>query len=217
MNNINLTQRQLDLIKKNQAILSKLPVEAYAKAANTMNNSYVMNALEIQSTVNNVMNSIRINQSKLSNWASYMHQVTKNHPMFKSNLFSDEVLNSFIKSTSIPKNDILKMSYALRNLNVDVANSSTFIKSINPAHPVEQKQHESNNYSGKKIVDIMHINHSSLGFINASSVGVSGNAIWDFLLKFINNEPINTPFYISVLFIAYFCYLLTSFSNSNDD
>lgn len=216
MNNINLTQRQLDLIKKNQAILSKLPVEAYAKAANTMNNSYVMNALEIQSTVNNVMNSI-INQSKLSNWASYMHQVTKNHPMFKSNLFSNEVLNSFIKSTSIPKNDILKMSYALRNLNVDVANSSTFIKSINPAHPVEQKQHESNNYSGKKIVDIMHINHSSLGFINASSVGVSGNAIWDFLLKFINNEPINTPFYISVLFIAYFCYLLTSFSNSNDD
>lgn len=194
MNNINLTQRQLDLIKKNQAILSKLPVEAYAKAANTMNNSYVMNALEIQSTVNNVMNSIRINQSKLSNWASYMHQVTKNHPMFKSNLFSNEVLNSFIKSTSIPKNDILKMSYALRNLNVDVANSSTFIKSINPAHPVEQKQHESNNYSGKKIVDIMHINHSSLGFINASSVGVSGNAIWDFLLKFINNEPINTPF-----------------------
>ena len=207
MNNINLTQRQLDLIKKNQAILSKLPVEAYAKAANTMNNSYVMNALEIQSTVNNVMNSIRINQSKLSNWASYMHQVTKNHPMFKSNLFSNEV----------PKNDILKMSYALRNLNVDVANSSTFIKSINPAHPVEQKQHQSNNYSGKKIVDIMHINHSSLGFINASSVGVSGNAIWDFLLKFINNEPINTPFYISVLFIAYFCYLLTSFSNSNDD
>lgn len=150
MNNINLTQRQLDLIKKNQAILSKLPVEAYAKAANTMNNSYVMNALEIQSTVNNVMNSIRINQSKLSNWASYMHQVTKNHPMFKSNLFSNEVLNSFIKSTSIPKNDILKMSYALRNLNVDVANSSTFIKSINPAHPVEQKQHQSNNYSGKK-------------------------------------------------------------------
>ena len=32
MNNINLTQRQLDLIKKNQAILSKLPVEAYAKS-----------------------------------------------------------------------------------------------------------------------------------------------------------------------------------------
>ncbi|HDG5716948.1 TPA: hypothetical protein PF173_002870, partial [Staphylococcus aureus] len=69
MNNINLTQRQLDLIKKNKAILSKLPVEAYAKATNTMNNSYVMNALEIQSTVNNVMNSIRINQSKLSDWA----------------------------------------------------------------------------------------------------------------------------------------------------
>ena len=71
------------------------------------------------------------------------------------------------------------MSYALRNLNVDVANSSTFIKSINPAHPVEQNNMKAI-ITAVKIVDIMHINHSSLGFINASSVGVSGNAIWDF-------------------------------------
>ncbi len=54
MDNINLTQRQLDLIKKNQAILSKLPIETYAKVVNTMND-------------------LRINQSKLSDWASYMH------------------------------------------------------------------------------------------------------------------------------------------------
>lgn len=47
MNNINLTQRQLDLIRKNQAILSKLPIETYTKVVNTMND-------------------LRINQSKLS-------------------------------------------------------------------------------------------------------------------------------------------------------
>lgn len=137
MNNINLTQRQLDLIKKNKAILSKLPVEAYAKATNTMNNSYVMNALEIQSTVNNVMNSIRINQSKLSDWASYMHRVTKNHPMFKTNLFSEKILDEFISSNNFPEDEVRKVSTHLRNSFVDTVDVPVLGKTVDSAHPID--------------------------------------------------------------------------------
>lgn len=96
MDNINLTQRQLDLIKKNQAILSKLLIETYAKVVNTMND-------------------LRINQSKLSDWASYMHRVTKNHPMFKTNLFSEKILDEFISSNSFPEDEVRKVSTHLRN------------------------------------------------------------------------------------------------------
>ncbi|HGZ6340882.1 TPA: hypothetical protein ACOF71_002988, partial [Staphylococcus aureus] len=151
MDNINLTQRQLDLIKKNQAILSKLPIETYAKVVNTMND-------------------LRINQSKLSDWASYMHRVTKNHPMFKTNLFSEKILDEFISSNSFPEDEIRKVSTHLRNSFVDTVDVPVLGKTVDSAHPIDDVNTEKYNSVFNESLNHIFISPSAK-FIKKVSVG----------------------------------------------
>lgn len=219
MNNINLTQRQLDLIKKNQAILSKLPVEAYAKAANTMNNSYVMNALEIQSTVNNVMNSIRINQSKLSDWASYMHQVTKNHPMFKSNLFSEKILDEFISSNSFPENEVRKVSTHLRKSFVDTVDVPILGKTVNSAHPIDDVNTKESDKIFYKSINHIFISPSAK-FIKKVSVGSAIGVTSPVMVRTILDQYVNYFMFFNVIATLLTLYVIANYlddENSNDD
>ncbi|HHA9975344.1 TPA: hypothetical protein ACRVIV_000790 [Staphylococcus aureus] len=212
MNNINLTQRQLDLIKKNQAILSKLPVEAYAKAANTMNNSYVMNTLEIQSTVNNVMNSIRINQSKLSDWASYMHQVTKNHPMFKSNLFSEKILDEFISSNSFPDDEVRKVSTHLRKSFVDTVDVPVLGKTVNSAHPIDDVNTKESDKIFYKSINQYFLAPSS-SFVHDVSLTVAKSVAVNMFVRTANDDYVNYFFSTAVIAV---CYVASCLANAFD-
>ncbi|HHX2666475.1 TPA: hypothetical protein ACU8DV_002854 [Staphylococcus aureus] len=211
MNNINLTQRQLDLIKKNKAILSKLPVEAYAKATNTMNNSYVMNALEIQSTVNNVMNSIRINQSKLSDWASYMHRVTKNHPMFKTNLFSEKILDEFISSNNFPEDEVRKVSTHLRNSFVDTVDVPVLGKTVDSAHPIDDDVN-TKKYNSVFNESLNHIFISpSAKFIKKVSVGSAIGVTSPVMVRTILDQYVNYFMFFNVIATLLTLYVIANY------
>ncbi|HAR2987399.1 TPA: hypothetical protein I2C19_001800 [Staphylococcus aureus] len=219
MNNINLTQRQLDLIKKNKAILSKLPVEAYAKATNTMNNSYVMNALEIQSTVNNVMNSIRINQSKLSDWASYMHRVTKNHPMFKTNLFSEKILDEFISSNNFPEDEVRKVSTHLRNSFVDTVDVPVLGKTVDSAHPIDDVNTKKYNSVFNESLNHIFISPSAK-FIKKVSVGSAIGVTSPVMVRTILDQYVNYFMFFNVIATLLTLYVIANYlddENSNDD
>lgn len=171
MNNINLTQRQLDLIKKNQAILSKLPIETYAKVVNTMND-------------------LRINQSKLSNWASYMHQVTKNHPMFKSNLFSEKILDEFISSNSFPEDEVRKVSTHLRKSFVDTVDVPVLGKTVDSAHPIDDVDTEKYNSVFNESLNHIFISPSAK-FVKKVSVGSAIGVIPPIMVRTIIDQYVN--------------------------
>lgn len=171
MNNINLTQRQLDLIKKNQAILSKLPIETYAKVVNTMND-------------------LRINQSKLSDWASYMHQVTKNHPMFKSNLFSEKILDEFISSNSFPEDEVRKVSTHLRKSFVDTVDVPVLGKTVDSAHPIDDVDTEKYNSVFNESLNHIFISPSAK-FVKKLSVGSAIGVIPPIMVRTILDQYVN--------------------------
>lgn len=171
MNNINLTQRQLDLIKKNQAILSKLPVETYAKVVNTMND-------------------LRINQSKLSDWAFYMHRVTKNHPMFKSNLFSEKILDEFISSNSFPEDEVRKVSTHLRNSFVDTVDVPVLGKTVDSAHPIDDVDTEKYNSVFNESLNHIFISPSAK-FVKKVSVGSAIGVIPPIMVRTILDQYVN--------------------------
>ncbi|ARJ30560.1 hypothetical protein [Staphylococcus lugdunensis] len=171
MNNINLTQRQLDLIKKNQAILSKLPVETYAKVVNTMND-------------------LRINQSKLSDWAFYMHRVTKNHPMFKSNLFSEKILDEFISSNSFPEDEVRKVSTHLRNSFVDTVDVPVLGKTVDSAHPIDDVDTEKYNSVFNESLNHIFISPSAK-FVKKLSVGSAIGVIPPIMVRTILDQYVN--------------------------
>ena len=171
MNNINLTQRQLDLIKKNQAILSKLPIETYAKVVNTMND-------------------LRINQSKLSDWAFYMHRVTKNHPMFKTNLFSEKILDEFISSNSFPEDEVRKVSTHLRKSFVDTVDVPVLGKTVDSAHPIDDVDTEKYNSVFNESLNHIFISPSAK-FVKKVSVGSAIGVIPPIMVRTILDQYVN--------------------------
>lgn len=171
MNNINLTQRQLDLIKKNQAILSKLPIETYAKVVNTMND-------------------LRINQSKLSDWAFYMHRVTKNHPMFKTNLFSEKILDEFISSNSFPEDEVRKVSTHLRKSFVDTVDVPVLGKTVDSAHPIDDVDTEEYNSVFNESLNHIFISPSAK-FVKKVSVDSAIGVIPPIMVRTILDQYVN--------------------------
>ncbi|HHQ1539659.1 TPA: hypothetical protein ACSO4W_000697 [Staphylococcus aureus] len=200
MNNINLTQRQLDLIKKNQAILSKLPIETYAKVVNTMND-------------------LRINQSKLSDWASYMHRVTKNHPMFKTNLFSEKILDEFISSNSFPEDEVRKVSTHLRNSFVDTVDVPVLGKTVDSAHPIDDVNTEKYNSVFNESLNHIFISPSAK-FIKKVSVGSAIGVTSPVMVRTILDQYVNYFMFFNVIAILLTLYVIANYlddENSNDD
>ncbi|AVG57382.1 TPA: hypothetical protein ACTL52_002151 [Staphylococcus aureus] len=200
MDNINLTQRQLDLIKKNQAILSKLPIETYAKVVNTMND-------------------LRINQSKLSDWASYMHRVTKNHPMFKTNLFSEKILDEFISSNSFPEDEIRKVSTHLRNSFVDTVDVPVLGKTVDSAHPIDDVNTEKYNSVFNESLNHIFISPSAK-FIKKVSVGSAIGVTSPVMVRTILDQYVNYFMLFNVIATLLTLYVIANYlddENSNDD
>ncbi|MEZ2068668.1 hypothetical protein QUC34_17060 [Staphylococcus aureus] len=200
MDNINLTQRQLDLIKKNQAILSKLPIETYAKVVNTMND-------------------LRINQSKLSDWASYMHRVTKNHPMFKSNLFSEKILDEFISSNSFPDDEVRKVSTHLRNSFVDTVDVPVLGKTVDSAHPIDDVNTEKYNSVFNESLNHIFISPSAK-FIKKVSVGSAIGVTSPVMVRTILDQYVNYFMFFNVIATLLTLYVIANYlydENSNDD
>lgn len=200
MDNINLTQRQLDLIKKNQAILSKLPIETYVKVVNTMND-------------------LRINQSKLSDWASYMHRVTKNHPMFKTNLFSEKILDEFISSNSFPEDEIRKVSTHLRNSFVDTVDVPVLGKTVDSAHPIDDVNTEKYNSVFNESLNHIFISPSAK-FIKKVSVGSAIGVTSPVMVRTILDQYVNYFMFFNVIATLLTLYVIANYlddENSNDD
>ncbi|HHA9938640.1 TPA: hypothetical protein ACU27J_002561 [Staphylococcus aureus] len=200
MDNINLTQRQLDLIKKNQAILSKLPIETYAKVVNTMND-------------------LRINQSKLSDWASYMHRVTKNHPMFKTNLFSEKILDEFISSNSFPEDEVRKVSTHLRNSFVDTVDVPVLGKTVDSAHPIDDVNTKKYNSVFNESLNHIFISPSAK-FIKKVSVGSAIGVTSPVMVRTILDQYVNYFMLFNVIATLLTLYVIANYlddENSNDD
>lgn len=200
MDNINLTQRQLDLIKKNQAILSKLPIETYAKVVNTMND-------------------LRINQSKLSDWASYMHRVTKHHPMFKTNLFSEKILDEFISSNSFPEDEVRKVSTHLRNSFVDTVDVPVLGKTVDSAHPIDDVNTEKYNSVFNESLNHIFISPSAK-FIKKVSVGSAIGVTSPVMVRTILDQYVNYFMFFNVIATLLTLYVIANYlddENSNDD
>ncbi|GAB5729067.1 TPA: hypothetical protein ACQK1I_002262 [Staphylococcus aureus] len=191
MDNINLTQRQLDLIKKNQAILSKLPIETYAKVVNTMND-------------------LRINQSKLSDWASYMHRVTKNHPMFKTNLFSEKILDEFISSNSFPEDEIRKVSTHLRNSFVDTVDVPVLGKTVDSAHPIDDVNTEKYNSVFNESLNHIFISPSAK-FIKKVSVGSAIGVTSPVMVRTILDQYVNYFMLFNVIATLLTLYVIANY------
>ncbi|HDE0526586.1 TPA: hypothetical protein PB622_002134 [Staphylococcus aureus] len=191
MDNINLTQRQLDLIKKNQAILSKLPIETYAKVVNTMND-------------------LRINQSKLSDWASYMHRVTKNHPMFKTNLFSEKILDEFISSNSFPEDEVRKVSTHLRNSFVDTVDVPVLGKTIDSAHPIDDVNTEKYNSVFNESLNHIFISPSAK-FIKKVSVGSAIGVTSPVMVRTILDQYVNYFMFFNVIATLLTLYVIANY------
>lgn len=209
MKMINITQYQLDEIKRKQELLSKIPTSTFAKLTNNFNNVGTLTTLgTMPNTTASIMQSIKIKQSELSQFGTFMNKVNKNNPMFKGNLFSEKVLNNFIKSTSFPKKDVLEMSYALRNLNVNVTTSSTFTESIDSTNPIDKPKENRNTDEFQRIVHDNVVTPSN-ELVNASSKTIFVETIADFVLRLMHQDPVNTNIYIWVLFFSYFGYCLT--------
>ncbi|UFA53814.1 hypothetical protein [Staphylococcus aureus] len=200
MDNINLTQRQLDLIRKNQAILSKLPIETYAKVVNTMND-------------------LRINQSKLSDWASYMNRVTKNHPMFKSNLFSEKILDEFISSNSFPEDEVRKVSTHLRKSFVDTVDVPILGKTVDSAHPINDVNTEKYNSVFNESLNHIFISPSAK-FIKKVSVGSAIGVTSPVMVRTILDQYVNYFMFFNVIATLLTLYVIANYlddENSNDD
>ncbi|HDE9183067.1 MULTISPECIES: hypothetical protein [Staphylococcus] len=191
MDNINLTQRQLDLIKKNQAILSKLPIETYAKVVNTMND-------------------LRINQSKLSDWASYMHRVTKNHPMFKTNLFSEKILDEFISSNSFPEDEVRKVSTHLRNSFVDTVDVPVLGKTVDSAHPIDDVNTEKYNSVFNESLNHIFISPSAK-FIKKVSVGSAIGVTSPVMVRTILDQYVNYFMFFNVIATLLTLYVIANY------
>ncbi|HEB2138637.1 hypothetical protein [Staphylococcus aureus] len=191
MDNINLTQRQLDLIKKNQAILSKLPIETYAKVVNTMND-------------------LRINQSKLSDWASYMHRVTKNHPMFKTNLFSEKILDEFISSNSFPEDEVRKVSTHLRNSFVDTIDVPVLGKTVDSAHPIDDVNTEKYNSVFNESLNHIFISPSAK-FIKKVSVGSAIGVTSPVMVRTILDQYVNYFMFFNVIATLLTLYVIANY------
>ncbi|HCW7154237.1 TPA: hypothetical protein OYD37_000905 [Staphylococcus aureus] len=191
MDNINLTQRQLDLIKKNQAILSKLPIETYAKVVNTMND-------------------LIINQSKLSDWASYMHRVTKNHPMFKTNLFSEKILDEFISSNSFPEDEVRKVSTHLRNSFVDTVDVPVLGKTVDSAHPIDDVNTEKYNSVFNESLNHIFISPSAK-FIKKVSVGSAIGVTSPVMVRTILDQYVNYFMFFNVIATLLTLYVIANY------
>ncbi|MDF4069674.1 hypothetical protein P3W82_10335 [Staphylococcus aureus] len=191
MDNINLAQRQLDLIKKNQAILSKLPIETYANVVNTMND-------------------LRINQSKLSDWASYMHRVTKNHPMFKTNLFSEKILDEFISSNSFPEDEVRKVSTHLRNSLVDTVDVPVLGKTVDSAHPIDDVNTEKYNSVFNESLNHIFISPSAK-FIKKVSVGSAIGVTSPVMVRTILDQYVNYFMFFNVIATLLTLYVIANY------
>lgn len=161
-----------------------------------------------------IYNQLQLFESMNNDWnRTFMNlklETVNNALLFNKNLFSNKVLNDFIESTTISKNEVLKMSNALRNFSVDVVSTSAFTEPVNSSHPVNIEQDESDNNRSNWMFYVNHIYTSSSNFITVINGGISGGAALDFLSRLAYGQPINGPFYIWVLFFTYFFHLLTN-------
>ncbi|MCS4487224.1 hypothetical protein [Staphylococcus americanisciuri] len=137
-------------------------------------------------------------------------QTILNAQQIRNNLFSENILKDIIKSTSISKYEVLKMSNAFRNFSVDVVSTSTFAEPINSSHPVDKPKESQNTKRFDKMLNVNHVTSSSKNYINEVSIGIGVNASWDFLSRLAYDHPINAPLYIWVLFFSFLFHLLTN-------
>lgn len=127
---------------------------------------------------------------------------------FQRNLFSKKALDSFIEISNFSKKDILEMSYAIRNLNVNPTIESTFTESIDSSHPVNSPKEEGDADKFQRVVK-SHIVAPSNKLVNVSSKTIFVETISEFVLKNMHGVPINTNVYIWVLFFSYLGFCLT--------
>ncbi|MDT0679676.1 hypothetical protein [Staphylococcus chromogenes] len=161
--------------------------------------SGVYNQLQLSKSMNNDMNRTLMNL-KL--------ETANNALLFNKNLFSNKVLNDFIESTTISKDEVLKMSNALRDLNFNITIPS-FSESINSSHPIDEPQNNGNSKEFTKILN-NHVITPSNKLANLSSKAIFVETSADFVLRLIHHDPVNTSVYIWVLFFSYLGFCLTS-------
>ncbi|MGX0001691.1 hypothetical protein [Staphylococcus cohnii] len=196
-------RKALETYKKQIEYINNIPKSHINNLISTANYAKKLsesNSLIIENVINSrqgVFNSISI----------------ANSVNFKRNLFSEEALNSFIQASSFPKDEILKMNYALRNFNVNIATTSTFTESIDSSHPIDEPKNNGYTDEFKRIMD-NHVVTPSKELINVSSKTIFVETIADFVLRLAHQDPVNTSVYIWVLFFSYFGYLT---SKDNDD
>ncbi|MFT2203304.1 hypothetical protein [Staphylococcus chromogenes] len=135
-------------------------------------------------------------------------ETANNALLFNKNLFSNKVLNDFIESTTISKDEVLKMSNALRDLNINITTPS-FSESINSANQINEPQNNGNPKEFKKILN-NHVITPSNELANFSSKTIFVETIADFVLRLMHQDPVNTSVYIWVLFFSYLGVCLTS-------
>ncbi|WP_186434585.1 hypothetical protein [Staphylococcus agnetis] len=159
----------------------------------------IYNQLQLFESMNNDLNRTFMNL-KL--------ETVNNALLFNKNLFSNKVLNDFIESTTISKNEVLKMSNALRDLNINIT-IPRFSESINSANQINEPQNNGNHKEFKKILN-NHVITPSNELANLSSKTIFVETIADFVLRLMHQDPVNTSVYIWVLFFSYLGVCLTS-------
>lgn len=138
---------------------------------------------------------------------------------FEKNLFSEKLLDEFIKASSFRKDEILKMNYALRNFNVNVTSSSVFTETVNSSHPINHPHKDRNTDEFKRMLDNRIVTPSK-ELVHDSSKAVFVESISDFVLKIAFHEPVQTHIYFWVIFFTYVSFLVSydrSTKNLSDD
>ena len=128
---------------------------------------------------------------------------------FRNNLFSEKLLNDFISSTNFQKNEVLKISYRLRQSFINTVDVSSFSETIDSPHPIDEVYRDYYNNIFKEALNHKFI-YPSAKFVKKVSVESATSVTGSVLLRTILDQYVNYFVFSSVIAILFTCFLIAN-------
>ncbi|WP_426828895.1 hypothetical protein [Staphylococcus warneri] len=128
---------------------------------------------------------------------------------FQRNLFSEKVLNDFIKSTNFQKDEVKKVSNRLRQSLIDTVDVSSFSETVDSSHPVDGVN--SDNYNSVFKDSLNHnVVSPSAKFVKSVSVGSATGVTTPVLIRTIFDQYVDYFAFSAVIATLLTCYLIAN-------
>ncbi|MHA2914285.1 hypothetical protein [Staphylococcus epidermidis] len=189
-----------DVINRTIFRTNNLAKNAVEKALN-IQSKFAYSSSNLSNINSHLIEKVITQTSRLQNVINIV-----NSERFNTALYSEKILNEFMKKTTMPVEVVLELNNALKKVDYYKKSSTTTLDNRSIGKPVTT--------TDKNIDDFKELFNNriftpSVTLINDTAKTVFTQSITTFILKIAQHEPVDTSTFIWIAFFSYISFLIS--------